>query len=93
MNKSSQAVTRSEHNDRIASKRVQLVDPFGGVVTEGNYEVRWDESYIGQAQIGTLETEEGWQILKIGTNGVSYADSTDEFIKVWEDRDTYTYTV
>lgn len=106
MKGSQQEVARKEHIESTESKRVQSVDPFGGVVTEGNFTTRTEVAkvgnvttiYKGMAQIGTAVTDARWQIKKTivdETTGtvvsVTWADSTDEFIKVWNDRATYTY--
>jgi hypothetical protein len=98
-----QAATRREHVLENAAKRVQMVDAFGGITTEGNYTKAFSEDaegnmeYIGTAQIGTSESEEGWQIKKLVRTGgsltaIRWADGTDEFTKVWDDRETYSYS-
>ena len=95
-----QAIDRKEHDKDAVAKRVIQTDPFGGAVTEGNYTQFIDEAsatvtYIGLAQIGTASSEAGFQIKKISVSGtvtsITWADSTDAFTKVWDDRTTYTY--
>ena len=53
-------------------------------------------TYIGKAEIGTLDSEPSWQIRLIdettSTTTILYADGTDGFIKVWNNRLTYTYS-
>lgn len=94
-----QAVTRREHNTSTEAKRVQLVDPFGGILTDGNYTQRIDEAsatvtYIGKAQIGSSTSESVWQIKKLdSTSGlvITWAGGTDEFTNEWDERAGYTY--
>jgi len=95
-----QAVTRREHNLDVEAKRVQVVDAFGGAVTDGNYTQMIDVvdsglTYIGLAQIGTATSESTWQIKKIVTSGtvtsITWAESTDEFTNEWDERASYDY--
>lgn len=97
----SQAVTRKEHVIEQEAKRVIPVDPFGGILTDGNFTVYIDEAsdtvtYIGKAQIGTATSEAKWQIKKIYSSGtdtsITWADGTDEFSKVWDNRSSYSYS-
>lgn len=96
-----QAVTRREHNLSAEAKRVQVVDNFGGVVTQGNYtkyidSVSADVTYIGIAQIGTTTSTSEWQIKKISKAGtvtaITWAEGTDAFTNKWDDRLTYSYS-
>lgn len=52
-------------------------------------------TYIGQAVPGTDEADPYWRIKLINVSGsitkISWADSTSAFVKVWDDRATYTY--
>jgi hypothetical protein len=88
----SQAVERREHDLAKQAKRVISTDPFGGLVTDGNFDVLFDGDYVGQAQLGTATSTAGWQIMKVNNTGVSFADSTDGFTKVWDNRATYTFS-
>lgn len=53
--------------------------------------------YQGEAAPGTLSSEAGWRIKKwtYDASGIftdiSFADGTDEFVKVWDDRASYDY--
>lgn len=95
-----QAVTRREHDLTKGAKRVISVDPFGGLITDGNYSVRIDEqedaTYIGKAQIGSSEDDSVWQIKKIITSGTTtsilWANGTDAFVNKWSDRLTVSYS-
>lgn len=53
-------------------------------------------TYIGKAEISTLDSEPAWQIRLIDETTpittILYADGTDGFINVWDDRLTYTYS-
>lgn len=56
------------------------------------------EQYVGIATTGTPINEAKWSIYKLEysatTGGVSkkrYADGTDDFTKIWESREGYTY--
>lgn len=54
-------------------------------------------TYIGEALPGTTKSAAGWRIKLLATVGgsteVVWADGTAEFVKVWDDRATYDYTV
>lgn len=97
----SSAVIRREHDLLKEAKRTILVDPFGGLITQGNFSVRIDEvdantTYIGTAQIGTNENEARWQIKKIvkndTTTSILWARGTDEFINKWSERLEINYS-
>jgi hypothetical protein len=52
--------------------------------------------YVGYAQPDALYTDAKWQIIKIlysGSNvvGTVYADGTNQYIKIWDNRADYTY--
>ena len=96
-----QAVTRREHNYDAEAKRVQNVDPFGGVVTQGNFTTYIDVvsetvKYVGKAQIGTPTSSIGWQIMKITVSGtvtaITWAGATDGFTNEWDERGNYSYS-
>ncbi len=92
---------RDEHDTSTVAKRVQLVDPFGGVLTEGNYAVRTavdagdaNITYIGKAQIGAVTSASVWQIMKVDeTSGtvITWADGDDEFNNSWDNRESLSY--
>lgn len=91
--------TRREHAEDRAAKRILNVDPFGGVITEGNFTMRIDKShtpyvYIGITQVGGYnDTDKAvWQIKRItrGVGDVVWANGTDEFNQIWDDRLTIT---
>lgn len=54
--------------------------------------------YIGRANPGALTSEAKWQIYKLAYDGsgnmttMRWADKTDDFIKIWDNRATYNYT-
>ncbi len=53
--------------------------------------------YIGNASVGSATTDEAWQIKKITWSGsnpteIKWADGTPAFVKIWDDRASYTYS-
>jgi hypothetical protein len=94
----SSSIERKEHLGNIQAKKVVNVDIFGGLVTDGNFTQRITESagvtYIGKSQIGSAETDGVWQIMKVTestTTKIEWANSSDEFIFKWSERETYEY--
>jgi len=93
--------SRDEHRDTTKAKRVHLVDPFGGLLTDGNYAVRIavdsgdsNITYVGKAQIGSATSDSVWQIRKIDeTSGtvITWADGDDGFNNKWTEREALTY--
>jgi len=80
---------------------MRLKDPFGGMVTQGNFTTLIDSAdattiYIGKAQLGTATNATGWQIKKISISGsvttIAWAGGTDDFVNVWDSRASYTYS-
>ena len=65
------------------------------------YDASGRQEYIGFAIPGqkTLAADNAWQIYKLVYDGSGrvttrrYADGSDDFIKVWDDKTTYTYLV
>lgn len=100
---SSQSVIRRSHELTKNAQRVVLTDAHGGLITDGNYTVKMAYSgtnlqYLGKAQIGSATSASEWQIQKFTYDGsdnltdIQWADATDDFTKVWDDRATYTYS-
>ena len=96
-----QATHRREHNLDQEAKRVQLVDPFGGILTDGNFTTRVDEAsatvtYLGKAQIGTASDTEEWQIKRITVSGtntiIEWATGSDDFENAWDSRAGLSYS-
>lgn len=54
--------------------------------------------YIGKAQIGSATSASSWAIKKLTYDGndnptsIKWADGTETFNKVWDDRTGFTYT-
>jgi hypothetical protein len=94
--------SRDEHRDASKAKRVHVVDPFGGLVSDGNYAIRMavdsgDENvtYIGKAQIGEATSAASWQIQKMDeTSGtvITWCGGNDSFNNVWDDREELSYS-
>jgi hypothetical protein len=66
-------------------------------MSDGLYKIMIDEvnanlTYIGKAEPGTPLSSSLWQIITITPTGVLSADGTDEFIKIWNDRASYSYS-
>ena len=69
--------------------------------SESNHTKRVDfvsdtEMYIGYAAVGSLTSAQAWRIKHILINNSAaietYADGTDLYTKVWDDRASYTYS-
>jgi len=96
---STNAIDYREHVLDKEARRVIQVDPFGGVLTEGNFDIIVEEvgntTYVGKTQLGGTTGASVWQIMRIvessGTTTIRFADATDAFTKVWDDRTTYVY--
>lgn len=69
--------------DKSQENYTLLVDEVSGTI-----------SYIGQAPIGSATSSSVWQIFKLDSSSgltLKWADSTDAFSKIWDDRATYSY--
>ena len=95
-----QAVTRREHDLTKEGKRIIGLDPFGGLITDGNFSqlvdvVDANTTYFCLAQIGTATSASKWQIKKIHTVGtvttITWAESTDAFTNEADNRSSYSY--
>lgn len=54
-------------------------------------------TYIGKAKLGTATSDAGWQILRIeqSTDGITtvlYANGSNRWNQVWDDRESLTYS-
>ena len=47
--------------------------------------------YIGFAAPGALVDEKKWQIIKLTSTAIYYADNDNSFDKVWANRASYSY--
>lgn len=58
-------------------------------------EVDANNTYIGYAVPGTLDSEPKWKLKKVSIVGIitylGYAEATQDFNKIWDNRATYTY--
>lgn len=64
-----------------------------------SYDISNRTEYVGYSFPGALSSEARWSIFKLTYEGASsrvstrvYADRTDNFVKVWDDRTGYDYT-
>lgn len=69
------------------------VDKYDTIIDE----VDSTTTYIGETRhFGAATSDNVWRIKKIvvsGTQtGIFWADGVDDFMKVWDDRTSYTYT-
>ncbi len=59
-------------------------------------EVSASVTYIGYADPDSLTSEAVWKIKKVTLVGdvtsIQYADGTSQYLYVWDDRTTYTYS-
>lgn len=95
-------VHAAEHDAVTQAKKVKIVDAFGGAVTSmGNWSVMLDEAsstttYVGYAQPGSDTSDAVWQIFKLLESGTvtskQYADGSDSFTNVWDDRASLAYS-
>ncbi len=95
------SISQKEHDPNKAAKRVVMIDPFGGVVSNGNFTTKVDEpdastTYVGNAQIGTATSSAGWQIQKVSVSGavttIAWAGGTDAFTQIWDNRAALSYS-
>ncbi|MDP2692289.1 MAG: hypothetical protein Q8O88_01455 [bacterium] len=58
-------------------------------------EVDSNTLYVGEADVGTVDSASLWKIKKVTTTGtiikIEWADSVQTFTKIWNNRTTYTY--
>lgn len=84
------------------------VDQYGNLKTTGGgssaaaiYATRLDEAsasvtYVGNANVGSLDADPVWQIKKITESGsitkIEFAEGEQTFDKVWDDRAALSYS-
>lgn len=61
------------------------------------YDANDNPIYIGQAESGTAKTAAGWRIKKLtwfdgNCIDIQWADGTNAFTKIWDNRATYSYS-
>lgn len=54
-------------------------------------------TYVGKAKLGTSTATAGWQIMRIeitndGLTKIQYANGSNRFNSVWDDRESITYS-
>lgn len=63
-----------------------------------NYTIKLDDSstvgatYVGKSDPGGVVSDPVWQIIKLTDTEVEFAEGSDSFNKVWNDRLTYSYS-
>lgn len=74
---------------------VEMQDNYQTLI---NYDGGTNPVYIGKATTGTATTAASWSIKKITYDAnnnpitIKFANGTDSFDKVWDDRATYSYS-
>jgi len=76
-----------------------LTKPISSTEITEQYDKLTDEQspvfYIGEAAIGSLPSAAAWRIKRITVSGsiatTVWADSTESFNKIWDNRTGYTY--
>ena len=53
-------------------------------------------NYVGEAPVGSTTTSANWRIYRLENSGTAslikmWADGSDQFNKVWDNRASYTY--
>lgn len=87
---------------RFGATKVGL-DIAGDIQTKKRitYDANGNIEYVGSAVPGTAPSAASWQIQKLTwalsptfyeVTQVDYADGTAAYIKIWDDRATYTYS-
>lgn len=83
-------------------QELPLTDIVVGTEAEVKYDslVDWisdDVFYFGQAAPGTITSAATWRVQRVsiapgdGDTDARWADGTADFIKIWDDRATFTY--
>lgn len=84
--------------DDLDAANKAYVDSIGGSVP---YTTELDDvgagvTYVGEADPGTATSDNAWRIKRITETGpdivIAWADGVATFVKVWDDRTSYTYT-
>lgn len=85
----------------ISTKEYYKFDEAGAVkISKPGLLTKIDEptstaTYVGDAVHSTNIASVGWRIKKIVVDGnvttISYADGVETFVKIWDDRTTYSY--
>ncbi len=83
--------------DFLTKRGWKFPDDPSAYITRTQNNVAGLPIYIGKALPGTVESDAGWQINKITYDapgnliGNSFADGTNSYNKIWDDRADYTY--
>ena len=84
----------------ILTKATAILDELQSDISDKRLTVRLDQVsdnlfYVGKALIGSNESSSGWQIVRYTITGSilksEYADGSEAFNQVWNDRTTLTY--
>ena len=84
----------------ISDKANAILSELQNDISDKRLTVRLDEVsdtlfYVGKALIGSVDSDSTWQIVRYTTTGSilksEYANGSEEFNRVWNDRATLTY--
>jgi hypothetical protein len=83
-------ITKEQHEGTLNAVRTYMV-PKAMRIDTPNVTTK----YIGEAPLGSIESDPVWRIQKIYTLGTvqffTWADGNEEFDNIWEDRLTLDY--
>lgn len=74
-----------DYNGEVTVKQTQ-------VATKILFEEIGATTYIGKATPGTASSANSWQIMKLTNDEVLFANGSDLFNNVWDNRLSYTYS-
>jgi hypothetical protein len=84
----------------IADKATAILEDLQSDISAKRLTVRLDQVsdtlfYVGKALIGSIDSDTTWQIVRYTQTGTilksEYANGSEEFNRVWDDRTTLTY--
>jgi hypothetical protein len=97
-------ITATENNSgnitNISDKATAILNELQSDISDKRLTVRLDQVsdnlfYVGKALIGSVDSDSTWQIVKYTQTGTilksEYANGSEEFNRVWNDRTTLTY--
>ncbi len=86
-------INKREHQYNAEARRVVNVPKAEQTLID---QVTANTIYIGRALLGSATSDPVWQIFRILTQGtvtsIQYADAELDYTKVWDDRNSYTYS-
>jgi hypothetical protein len=92
--------TQSGNISNISDKATAILNELQNDISDKRLTVRLDQVsdnlfYVGKALIGSVDSDSTWQIVRYTQTGTilksEYANGSEEFNRVWNDRTTLTY--